>query len=149
MALLGNVVASACVRWSERDTAERLGTMSNKIITFPPARQTSDGPSIAKRGKDGVSFEKQYCSHVQLQIDTDTQLVSCKACNHTMSAYNALMLLVKEWDHRHYDLTEWKKMKAEQHKEDRLERVGRIRRQLQWPSVQTNRNLRRVLYGTE
>ena len=98
------------------------------LIEFKPATE----PKL-KSIRMVRSPDKGYCAHRhQLLIDEDTQLVECSGCHLIMSAYAALMVIVREWKQMHYDTTKWEEMKAEQAKEDKAGRVRRIIRQLQW-----------------
>ena len=100
------------------------------VIEFRPPLEPEEPKikSVSNRSK-----LPGYCEHTaQLLIDTDTQLVECSACHLVMSAYSALMKFCKEWDRMRWDVTEWRKMKAEQQKKAKETRVHRYIRQLQW-----------------
>ena len=103
------------------------------IVEFKPT--SDDGrPKLQRaRGASGATLAKPFCAHRStLHINEDTQLVSCKACGLEMSAYAALMVITKQWERMHYDVTEWKKMKEEHAKNYKLSDVKRRVRELQW-----------------
>jgi len=49
-----------------------------------------------------------------------------------MSAYSALLIISRQWEHMHYDVTEWKKMNAERELAQKASNVKRKVRELQW-----------------
>lgn len=100
-----------------------------QVIQFP----AGDGSPKIRTKKRRSRAEIGFCRHThQLLIDEETQLVECSNCHTQMSAYNALMLIVEEWDRMHYDVTEWRKMREEQAKENKATEVRRMIRHLQW-----------------
>lgn len=104
-----------------------------KIVELRPSGDSATPRLSSVSGTDNRTMTRAYCQHTNhLSINTDTQLVRCTACNLEMSAYSALMLLCKEWNRMHWDLSEWQKMKAEQALLTKESKVRRMVRQLQW-----------------
>lgn len=78
-------------------------------------------------------YEHRLCDHsATLEIDEDTQLVTCSKCNFVMSAFNALMVITLEREDRSEELAQWHKMKQEQSRESKASDVRRAVRELQW-----------------
>lgn len=97
----------------------------------------SEAPSNgAKLVRSKRKYEHRMCSHeAVLEIDEDSQLVTCSKCGFTMSAFNALMIICMEREDIPEEIAAWEKMKREKNWIVRGDAVRRRRRELQWIEI--------------